>query len=240
MSAHRSGVLSPSTLAGRTGHGIRIAVVDTGIHAGHPHIGNVTGGTAFNEAGEEHADVVDRLGHGTAVAAAIHEKAPAASLLAVKVFDRTLATTGRALAAAIRWAVAREVDLINLSLGTANVEHRSLMTEVVSEATVAGALIVAAAPDEQRQWLPGALPGVVAVDVDWSCPRDACAVVAHERGSLRLRASGFPRPIPGVPPERNLKGQSFAVANATGLIALAIEGRKVRSVDSLVERLARR
>jgi hypothetical protein len=36
---------------------------------------------------------------------------------------------------------------------------------------------------------------------------------------LRLRASGYPRPIPGVPPERNLRGVSFAVANATGVIA---------------------
>ena len=228
-------VISPSDLDGRTGSGIRIAVVDSGIHAGHPHIGNVDGGAAFNEAGEEHADVLDRLGHGTAVAAAIHEKAPAASLLAVKVFDRSLATTGRALATAIRWAVAREVDLINLSLGTANVEHRPLMEEVVAEATAAGTLIVAAAPDGHHHWLPGALPGVVAVELDWSCPRDTCTVVAHEEDTLRLRASGFPRPIPGVPPERNLKGQSFAVANATGLIALAIEGRRVRTLDALVE-----
>jgi hypothetical protein len=227
-------LFSLADFSGRTGRGIRIAVVDTGIHADHPHIGNVGGGAAFDEAGEQQLDVLDRLGHGTAVAAAIHEKAPAASLLAVKVFDRSLATTGRALAAAIRWAVAREVDLINLSLGTANVEHQPLMENVVAEATAAGTLVVAAGPGERHHWLPGALPGVIAVEVDWSCPRDACAVVTYDEGTLRLRASGFPRPIPGVPPERNLKGQSFAVANATGLIALAIEGRKVRSLDALV------
>ena len=220
---------------GRTGHGVRIAVVDTGVHADHPHIGNIGGGTAFNEAGEEQADVLDRLGHGTAVAAAIHEKAPAASLLAVKVFDRSLATTGRALASAIRWAVAHEVNLINLSLGTVNADHRGMMTEVVAEATAGGTLIIAAAPDGQHHWLPGALPGVVAVDLDWTCPRDACVVISHEDGNLRLRASGFPRPIPGVPPEHNLKGQSFAVANATGLIALVIEGQRVRTLDALVK-----
>jgi hypothetical protein len=99
-------------------------------------------------------------------------------------------------------------------------------------------LIVAAAPDGDHHWLPGALPGVVAVELDSSCPRDVCTVVAHEEGSLRLRASGFPRPIPGVPPERNLKGQSFAVANATGLIALAIQGQRVRSLAALVKYLA--
>ena len=43
-------------------------------------------------------------------------------------------------------------------------------------------------------------------------------------GEVRVKASGFPRPIPGVPPERNLKGLSFAVANATGLLALTLQG----------------
>ena len=38
-----------------------------------------------------------------------------------------------------------------------------------------------------------------------------------------LLASGFPRPIPGVPPERNLSGISFAVANVTGFLALVCE-----------------
>ena len=37
---------------------------------------------------------------------------------------------------------------------------------------------------------------------------------------LIARASGYPRPIPGVAPERNLKGISFAVANTTGLLCL--------------------
>jgi hypothetical protein len=34
-----------------------------------------------------------------------------------------------------------------------------------------------------------------------------------------FRATGFPRPIPGVPPARNLKGLSFAVANVSGTVA---------------------
>jgi hypothetical protein len=207
----------------RTGRGIRIAVVDTGIHAGHPHLGAVEPGIAFDHAGEPFQDVVDRLGHGTAVAAAIHEKAPEAALVPIKVFDRRLSTSGRALAAAIRWAVMQKIDLINLSLGTTNIDHRQLLAEVVAGASAAGARIVAAAPTEEHAWLPGGLPGVIAVELDWSRPRDCCEIVTNDAGEVRVRASGFPRPIPGVPPEQNLKGQSFAVANATGLFALALE-----------------
>ena len=41
-------------------------------------------------------------------------------------------------------------------------------------------------------------------------------------GSVFWRASPYPRPIDGVPPERNLKGLSFAVANVTGLLAAEV------------------
>ncbi|HEX5069706.1 MAG TPA: S8 family serine peptidase [Vicinamibacterales bacterium] len=208
---------------GRTGRGVRIAIVDSGVHVPHPHLGGVAGGTAFDDDGREHNDFIDRLGHGTAVAAAIHEKAPDAVLLAAKVFDRTLAATGFALAAAIRWAIGQRVHIINLSLGTANADHRARLEDVVGGASEAGITIVAAAPDEQHAWLPGSIPGVVAVELDWACPRDTCHMSHDPRGQMRVRASGYPRPIPGVPPERNLRGVSFAVANATGLLAQAME-----------------
>jgi hypothetical protein len=48
-------------------------------------------------------------------------------------------------------------------------------------------------------------------------------VAAGPNAKRSVRASGYPRPIPGVDPERNLKGLSFAVANATGLLALMLE-----------------
>ena len=214
--------LTLSALPGRTGRGIRIAVIDSGVHPNHPHIGSVEDGVAFDSAGAMHADLVDRIGHGTAVAAAIHEKSPDAALIPVKVFDRSLSTTGRALAAGIRWAVERKVDIVNLSLGTTNDEHSQMLADVVAEARREGTIIVAAAPTEDHAWLPGGLDGVVGVELDWACPRDTCHIVSDEDGRVQVRASGYPRPIPSVPPEQNLKGQSFAVANATGLIALTL------------------
>ena len=57
------------------------------------------------------------MGHGTAVFAAIQEKAPEADLYAVRVFDDRLRTSVRALVAAIDWAAERGVRVVNLSLG---------------------------------------------------------------------------------------------------------------------------
>lgn len=222
--------VSLARFAGRTGRGVTIAVVDSGIHAAHPHIGSISTGIAFDADAGVQQDVTDRLGHGTAVAAAIREKAPEAALVPVKVFDRTLATTARALAAAIEWAAAQGVALINLSLGTATADHRAVLEQAVERASNHRAIVVSAAPQEAMTFLPGALPGVVAVEADWMSARDVIFVRRGDAGQLILRASGFPRPIPGVPVDRNFRGASFAVANATGFIALAIDGTSVRSI----------
>jgi subtilisin family serine protease len=203
------------------GRGIRVAIIDSGVHAAHPHVGGVAGGTAFDDDGREYDDIVDRLGHGTAVAAVIREKAPEAELHCLKVFDRELASTGRALTEALRWAAARRVHLINLSLGTTTGDHEAALASAVAEARGSGACVVAAAPTPDARWLPGALPGVVGVELDWTCPRGECRVRVADDGTVRATASGYPRPIPGVPPGRNLQGLSFAVANVTALLARA-------------------
>jgi subtilisin family serine protease len=198
---------------------IRVAVIDSGVHAAHPHVNGVAGGVGIDADGHEHDDFVDRLGHGTAVAAVIREKAPRAEILAIKVFDRELAASGRALVAGCQWALKQNARVLNLSLGTLNRDHEGTLAEVVSEARAAGAVIVAAGPEPDRAWLPGSLAGVWSVTLDWSVPREHCRTTIAPDGRVTIAASGFPRPIPGVPPERNLKGLSFAVANATGLLA---------------------
>jgi subtilisin family serine protease len=200
------------------GRAVRVAVVDSGVYAGHPHVQGVTAGISLVPGGNP-ADYIDRNGHGTAVAAAIREKAPAADLVAVKIFDRTLAARAEELARAIEWAAGQRVDVVNLSLGTTNPAHADRLQAAVSAARDAGSMVVSAAGQAGLPSLPGSLRGVVAVSVDWEVARDEVVVDAADVDVVHLRASGYPRPIPGVPPERNLKGVSFAVANATGLIA---------------------
>ena len=47
--------------------------------------------------------------------------------------------------------------------------------------------------------------------------------LAGVRQLFHVVTNSYPRPIPGVPPERNLNGISFAVANATGALAARLE-----------------
>lgn len=198
---------------------IRVAVVDSGVHAAHPHVGVVSGGIGIDDRGRTHDDYVDRLGHGTAVAAAIREKAPDAEIFAIKVFDRELAATGQALVAACEHALVIQSRIVNLSLGTGNVDHETALADVVGRLHESGTIVIAAGEQEGVRWLPGSLTGVWAVQLDWMVPRDTCRIDRLNRQGAAFRATGFPRPIPGVPPGRNLKGLSFAVANVTGTVA---------------------
>ncbi len=227
-------------LAEYTGKGVRIAVIDSGVHADHPHVGGVSGGVAIRDDGTLDDDFVDRLGHGTAVAAAIREKAPAVELIAIKVFWRNLTTSVATLVCAIDEAVARHAMIVNLSLGTTDARHRGELADAVARARAAGVLIVSAIEDAGVRWLPGDLADVIAVQLDWTCARDSYRIVS-EHGRSFIAASGYPRDIPGVPPERNLKGVSFAVANASAFVARALEavpGANTTTVLAALERSA--
>jgi subtilisin family serine protease len=201
---------------------VRVAVVDSGVHADHPHVGGVAGGLGIDSDGRVDSDYVDRLGHGTAVTAVIREKAPTAEIFCIKVFDRDLAATGTSLVAAIEQAIAHQAAIINLSLGTRNLDHEPALARVVGQAAAAGVIVIAAGEQDGVRWLPGALPPVWPVLLDWSIARDECRVAMRAGAAPVFSASGYPRPIPGVPPERNLKGLSFAVANVTGLVAASL------------------
>lgn len=220
-----------------TGRGVRVAIIDSGVHAAHPHVAGVAGGVAIDRDGTLLDDVVDRLGHGTAVAGAIRERAPDAELYAVKVFDRSLSTTIDRLVQAIAWAVGVRAHVVNLSLGTPREAHAPALRAAIAQAAAAGTLVVAAEEVDGVPFYPGSLDGVVPVRLDWTCPRDSFRVLDTARVSFL--ASGYPRPIPGVPPEANLKGISFAVANMTGIVARLCEYAPALPVGDVVAHLAR-
>ena len=112
--------------------------------------------------------------------------------------------------------------MANLSLGTPRQSRIEQLQPAIERAARAGMLVIAAHSHEGQPQLPGSLPGALGVCLDWNLPRHRLRI-ARRDGRRVLYASGYPRPIPGVQPTRNLNGISFAVANATGMVALALE-----------------
>lgn len=226
--------LEHELVAGRTGKGVSVAVVDSGVHATHPHIVAGLQGFGVREDGTKTQDYIDRLGHGTAVTAAIMEKAPGADYQIVKVFNTRLSTSSRHLVHAVRKAVATGARLINLSLATTDSDVRDTWVYVVHEAVAAGAIIVTARDRRLGNLYPGELGGTIGVVVNPRCPRGEIRLGPGERPIIG--ASGYPRPIPNVPTERNLAGVSFAIANTTGFLARVLEGRpEISSAEAVIK-----
>ena len=230
--------MSPAEcLPGRTGKGVRVAVIDSGVRSSHPHIGGVAGGVTIGGEMRDEKNYTDLIGHGTAVMAAIKEKAPDAEYFAVRVFYTSLRTTVDLLLRAIEWSIANRIDVINLSLGTTNPSHRERFVPVIARALEAGSILVSARYADGTPALPGSLPGVIGVDLDWDYPREAYYCKPAPEG-LAVSASGYPRSLPGVPRAKNLHGVSFAVANATGFVVRACEGLEDRSYQNVCAAIA--
>ncbi|MEU3208463.1 S8 family serine peptidase [Streptomyces cyaneofuscatus] len=112
--------------AGLDGKGTKVAVLDTGIDAGHPDVKDRIVGSRSFIPGEE---VEDRNGHGTHVASTIAGSgaasggankgvAPAAGLLVGKVLGDEGSGADSGIIEAMEWATAEGADVVSMSLGS--------------------------------------------------------------------------------------------------------------------------
>jgi subtilisin family serine protease len=225
--------------------GVRVAIIDSGINPRYPQVGSVAGGVAFSLTNEgevrQSDDYIDRRGHGAALAGIIRAKAPQTELYAVKIFrdpqtpNDPLITSIAVLEAGLRWAIEQQMRVINLSLGTTNPDHRDRLDALVTHAHSVGAIVIASAPPGDTTMLPAALPGVIAVAADDSCPWNEYRYVRDD--PVPFRAHPYPRPIPGRPQERNFYGHSCASAHVAALLALLLERKADLTVDEAKDAL---
>lgn len=208
---------------------VRVGIADSGLNPRHRQIGTVGGGVGVR-VGSDGAiqvddDWLDRLGHGTAVAATIHGHAPEAELYPIRIFRRRLEAHADALSYAIEWALSHELDVLNLSLGCSKGERESEL-----ERACESAALILVAPTGS---LPRAPDNVVSVRDD---PGLDEGEVRFERGVFV--ASSWARSLGELRRERNFHGTSFAVAHVSGMIACALaEGvPKQEVVSALRER----
>ena len=228
---------------------VRVAIVDSGITAGHPHVGAVAGGIAFHllpsGAIASDDDFRDRHGHGTACAGVIRELLPQADILAVKIFDRELAAHSELLARGIEWSIEAGAHVVSLSLVVMPVAlprspERTLLVKAARRARQAHVILAAALPREELHRESGPLAsagGALLCMADASCPPDQ---LFRLRGRRRVfMACPYARAIPGLDPRRNFHGASLAAARLAGFAGRAIErGEKPVRIESVRSELA--
>lgn len=162
-----------------TGAGVKVAVVDTGVDADNPQLKEalLPGGEDFVGKTDGTKDTV---GHGTEVAGIIAAReapgtgfsgiAPKAKILPIRYTggDSGEAGTAADMIKAIRYAVSKHVDIINISSDTADKNSPAELRAAVENAVQEGIIVVAAAGNDGKggkyeKTYPAAYPGVVAV-----------------------------------------------------------------------------
>lgn len=214
-----------------TGAGVVVAVLDTGVDAGHPVLaGRVLGNVGYNAmtGGADTSDIGDGLdsdadglidemvGHGTFVAGLLVAAAPGARIMPVKVMDADGRGTSFQVALGIDHAIRHGASVINLSLGTPG--DNSVFEEMLRWAEEAGVVVVAAAMNNGNQ-TPAWSPAGVAT---------ALAVAATDATDHRADFSNYGEHIdlcaPGVDIVGTLPSGGFGMADGTSYACPLVAG----------------
>jgi subtilisin family serine protease len=154
--------------AGSTGKGVRVCLLDSGIEAGHPLVGEVQRAVVVNVGDEGNATVVDDdrgdvSGHGTACASIIRSIAPHCELTSVRVLTDRLQGGGAQLIEGLRWAVRERQQVINLSLSTTKRAFAAALHDLADAAYFHRSVIVASAHNMRVDSWPWRFSSVVSV-----------------------------------------------------------------------------
>jgi subtilisin len=153
---------------GSTGKGVRVCILDSGIEAGHPLVGEIEGAVAVEIGEGEEVSVVedvegDLCGHGTACAGIVRSIAPDCSLFSVRVLGAGFTGSGTALLAGLRWAVEHGFQVINMSLSTTKSQFATMLHEVADAAYFRRTVLVASAHNMPVESYPWRFSSVISV-----------------------------------------------------------------------------
>jgi subtilisin len=147
----RSALTREWAWGGSTGAGVDVGVIDSGIEAGHPMVGEVTSAVALSydptlEDGikREEGPHGDLFGHGTACAGIIRKAAPEARLHSIRVLGERLSGKGLVFAAGLEWAIEHGCRVVNLSLSTGREDYFAMFHELADKAYFKGVMLVCA------------------------------------------------------------------------------------------------
>lgn len=221
--------IQPETLwKGRTGRGVRVAVVDSGIDTEHPDLkGKVKESVeAVAEDGRiefRPSTSGDQAGHGTACAGIITSIAPDVDLYSVKVLGPKASGSGDMFLVGLDYAIKQKFRVINLSLGTTKRDFFAPLHDLLDRAYQAGCIVVSAANNLPYPSYPSIFSSSV-VSVVKRAGGDPFNFGYRYGQIIELVAPGVEVKTtwPGGG-YRQLTGNSFACPYVVGIIALMIE-----------------
>ncbi|GHG36290.1 type VII secretion-associated serine protease mycosin [Streptomyces hydrogenans] len=228
-----------------TGKGVRVAVIDTGVDVRNPQLAKaVDARSGINLIPKEAKDAngyklkrgkengtTDTVGHGTKVAGIIAARpakgtgfvglAPDATIIPIQQNDADGNGTTTTLATAIRHAIAKKADVINISQDTANaVKPTPLLEQAVKAALDQDIVVVASAGNDGlggnvKATYPASYEGVLAV---------AASDRNNERAQFSQSGDFVGIAAPGVDMVSTVPGGGHCADNGTSFSAPYVAG----------------
>lgn len=219
-----------------TGERVLVAVIDSGVDAGHPELAGVISGTydALGKAEGPHP-------HGTAMVGAIASRArlmgvaPAASVLAIRAFGKSgtsAEATTFAILKGIEHAVEKGARVVNMSFaGPADPG----LSRHLAAASAKGTVLIAASGNlgaKAPPQYPAADPNVIAVSA--TDARDNLFRAAVRGNHIDVAAPGVDILVPAPNADYQLtSGTSVAAAQVSGIAALMLQRRPSLKPDEV-------
>jgi subtilisin len=151
-----------------TGKGVRVCILDSGVEAGHPMVGDLDGAVAFRRGEDDEVELEedtegDLCGHGTACAGIVRSLAPECRLYSARVLGAGFKGSGPILLEGLRWAVEEGFDVINMSLSTTKRQFAGLLHELADSAYFRRTVLVASAHNMPVESYPWRFSSVISV-----------------------------------------------------------------------------
>ncbi|MFJ5830684.1 S8 family serine peptidase [Streptomyces sp. NPDC093089] len=203
--------------SGRTGKGVKVAVLDTGADQTHPDLmGRISATKDFSGSG----GTLDKQGHGTHVAATVAGSgagapglrsgvAPDADLIIGKVLGDDGSGSDSQVIAGMEWAVAQGAKVVNMSLGSGPTNGKDPVTQSLEAlATSSDTLFVVSAGNNG--------PNISTVSAPSIAPHALSVAAVDFAGGTASFSSRGPSFNGTVKPEIAAPGVNVVAARATG------------------------
>lgn len=234
-------------VAGNSGSGVGVAIVDTGLDFNHADLANAFGAGCFDAFS---SDCQDRNGHGTHVGGIVGARdndigvigvAPGSTIYAVRVLDSSGSGSDSTVMAGLEWIFDQNgpspaIRVANMSLGRpGSVNDNAALHEAVTNLKNQGVTIVVAAGNDPNttiaQQIPAAYPEVLAVasttaiDGTNSCNRGGGPIKADTASYFTTDGSGVAVSAPGEDKENVNRG---CLISSIGILSLKLGGGTTR------------
>ena len=213
-------------LGGSTGKGARVCILDSGVEAGHPLVGDLESAVVISIG--ENEEVIaeedtegDVSGHGTACAGIVRTLAPECSISSVRVLGSTFTGSGAILLGGLRYAVEQGFDVINMSLSTTKKPFAGVLHELADSAYFKNTVLVASAHNMPVESYPWRFSSVISVGSHEET--DSLAFFYNPKPPVEFFGRGVNVEVPWLG-GRSLKvsGNIFATPHLSAICALIL------------------